>query len=169
MDANPAAQRKRMLVVGTFVLAVLGWASAARAGTLVPTPAAVPPGAFSYNGSVYGELPTADEAPGGDAVTRAALLSSILLIPPPVDLIAESSTTQASTTHAVVTAGPVNAVTATTTENGGGTIAHTEGAPEPTSLVLSLIGSGAAAAGLWYRRNRARSAANVGAAVSGAA
>jgi hypothetical protein len=72
-----------------------------------------------------------------------------------VDIISQISDPQSAGTHTVVTEGPGLNAPPTTTAGGGGEVL-TEVAPEPTALVLGLIGSGLAAAGAWYRRRQAR-------------
>jgi hypothetical protein len=139
MDARHTANRKRTAAFVAVVFALACIASAARAGDRVQTFETIPP-------------PAAEET---DDATRAALLAAILLIPPPIDIIKEMPQSQPSGTHTVVTNAPNLPTTTTTTGGGGGGGVHTETAPEPTTLVLGLLGSGLAAAGVWYRRRMA--------------
>jgi hypothetical protein len=60
-----------------------------------------------------------------------------------VDIISQISDPQSAGARAVVTEGPGLSAAPTTTAGGGDVL--TEVAPEPTSLVLGLIGSGLAA------------------------
>jgi hypothetical protein len=96
-----------------------------------------------------------DDATGTEDSARAALLAAILLIPPPIDLVTDIPISQPEATHTVVATGPDLNVPSIP----GGTntqVLHTEGAPEPTSLLLGIMGAGLAATGAWYRRRRTR-------------
>jgi hypothetical protein len=167
MDANQTANRKRPVAFVAVVLAFVCSAPATRAAELVRTQDTVRPASMrsqidaieqSADGALpagYGPAEMQPSPASMEEVNRAAVLAAILLIPPPVDLITQIPTPDAS--HPVVVSGPDLHVP---TIPGGvnGQVLHTEGAPEPASLVLGLIGSSLAAAGAWYRRRKNRQA-----------
>lgn len=161
MDANHTAGRNRRFTFAAVVFVFVCTIPATRAGEPVQTPPSVPPASQCLPVQVSEQAGLSDEsnAEAQDAVgaeTRAALLATVLLIPPPVDIISQISDPQSGGTHSVVTADPGLSTTPTTTGAGSGGDVQIEVAPEPTGLVLGLIGSGLAAAGVWYRRLQAR-------------
>jgi hypothetical protein len=160
MDANPTAVRKRRFAFAAVVIASVCTIPAGRAGEAAQTPAPVPPASERTAVQVSEQAGPSDDsnAEEQDAVgteTRATLLAALLLVPPPVDLISQIADPQSGGAHTVVTEGPGLSTTPTTAGGSSGGDVLTEVAPEPTGLVLGLIGSGLAAAGAWYRRPQA--------------
>ena len=171
MDANQTANRKRHVALVAAVLAFVCCAPVASAAELVQTRESVRPAPTGFQIEVieqaadgcfvsgYGAAEMQPVPPSMEEMNRAAVLAAILLIPPPVDLITEIPTPDSS--HPVVVSGPDLHIP---TIPGGvtGQPVHTQGAPEPASLVMGLIGSSLAAAGAWYRRRKNRPCCQTG-------
>jgi hypothetical protein len=164
MDASNTAIGMRVIAPMAVVFAFTSMATAGRAETVLQAPAAkraeikLPVQAMEQapvRRLAQDATNESEDATGTEDSVRAALLAAILLIPPPIDLVTDIPVSQPEATHTVVAQGPDLNVPSIP----GGTntqVLHTEGAPEPTSLLLGVLGAGLAATGAWYRQRRAR-------------
>ncbi len=169
MDASNTAMGKRLIAPLAVVFAFTSMATVGRAETVLQAPAAkraemkLPVQAMEQEPSRRLAPDAANETDDGTGAAdpaRAALLAAILLIPPPIDLVTDIPVSQPEATHTVVAKGPDLNVPSIP----GGTntsVLHTEGAPEPTSLLLGALGAGLAATAAWYRRRKARLSTHV--------
>jgi hypothetical protein len=163
MDASNTAIGKRVIAPLAVVFAFTSMATVGRAETVLQAPAAkradlkLPVQTMEVGPArrlAQDAANEAEDATGNEDQARAALLAAILLIPPPIDLVTDIPVSQPEATHTVVAKGPDLNVPSIP----GGTntqILHTEGAPEPTSLLLGALGAGLVATATWYRRRRA--------------